>query len=437
MKRKDGATPTWSARIPLSVGMLALLALVGGVGGWSVGTTLSGAVIAPGTVQVESNRQVIQHPDGGVVDEILVRNGDRVQAGDVLLRLDGSRLRSELTIIEGQLRGLAARRARLGAERSGAEKIAFPEELAAQTGDDPQVHSLIEGERALFAARLETLQQRSGLLDKQNEQLASRIEGIEAQLAALARQKTLVAKELENKQTLLDGGLSSSSAVLDLERELAGIEGESGSLKAEIAGLNGEITANEIERLQLWTTRREEATTAERELQFSEIELEERRIDLRDRLSRMDLRAPVGGVVYESKIFAEQAVIQPADPVMYIVPQDQPLIVSARVDTGDIAEVHIGQDVSLRFSAFDQSGRDPAPGKVIRVSADAIVDEATQRNYYAVDIRPAPRAFDELRAGEELVPGMPVEAFIRTRDRTAFAYLAEPFTAFFDKTFRE
>lgn len=437
MKRKDGARPSWSARTPLSVGVLALLMLVGGVGGWSVGTTLSGAVIAPGMVQVESNRQVIQHPDGGVVDEILVRNGDRVQAGDVLLRLDGSRLRSELAIIEGQLRGLAARRARLVAERSDAEEVTFPEDLVAQADEDPQVHSLIEGEKALFAARAEALQQRSGLLDKQNEQLASRIEGIESQLAALERQKTLVSNELENKQGLLDDGLSSTSVVLELERELAGIEGETGSLKAEIAGLNGEITANEIERLQLWTTRREEATTAERELQFEEIELKERRIDLLDRLSRMDLRAPVAGVVYESRVFAEQAVIQPADPVMYIVPQDQPLIVSARVDTGDIAEVHVGQDVSLRFSAFDQNGRDPAPGEVIRVSADAIMDEATRRNYYAVDIRPDPSAFEDLRAGEELVPGMPVEAFIRTRDRTAFAYLAEPFTAFFEKTFRE
>nr|WP_216665617.1 HlyD family type I secretion periplasmic adaptor subunit [Pseudoruegeria sp. HB172150] len=421
----------------MTVGIIALIALVGGLGGWSLRTNLSGAVIAAGSMQVESNRQVIQHPDGGVVKEILVRDGDRVEAGDVLLRLDGNLLQSELAIIEGQLRSLAARRSRLIAERNDAEEITFPEELLAQAETDDEVKGLIDGETTLFQARRETLEQRSGLLDKQNEQLESRIEGVNAQLAALKRQQELVSRELESKRALLKNGLTPASAVFELESDLAGIEGEVGRLAAEVAGMQGEITANEIERLQLWTTRREEATSAERELQYSEIELNERRITLVDQLSRMDLRAPVGGIIYESQIFAERAVVQPAEPVMFIVPQDQPLIVSAKVESLDISEVHVGQDVALRFMSFDQNGRIPASGKIVRVSADAIPDENTGASYYAIDIRPDDSAFADLRPDEELMPGMPVQAFIRTRDRTAFAYLAEPFERFFDKTFRE
>ncbi|MEO0863707.1 MAG: HlyD family type I secretion periplasmic adaptor subunit [Pseudomonadota bacterium] len=437
MTERRTLLPTWPARLPMTVGLIATVLLVGGIGGWSVGTTLSGAVIASASIQVESNRQVIQHPDGGVVQDILARNGDRVQAGDVLLRLDGHRLASELAIVEGQLRGLATRQARLIAERSDAGQIVFPDDLVAQADKDPAIQGLIEGEATLFAARREALQQQSGLLDEQNEQIASRITGMEAQIAALDRQHDLITRELASKTALLDSGLAPAAAVLALERELAGIEGESGRLVAEISGQKGQITANEIERLRLWTTRREEATTAERELQFTAIELSERRVELIDRVSRMDLRAPVSGIVYESQVFAEQAVVQPAEPVMYIVPQDQPLIVSARVDAVDVDEVHLGQDVALRFTAFNQNRREPTPGHVFRISADALTDQTTGASYYAVDIRLSDEALADLRTGEELVPGMPVEAYIRTRDRIALAYLAEPFTVFFDRAFRE
>lgn len=427
------ADPAWPARLPLISGILALLLLVGGLGGWSLSTTLSGAVIASGALEVETNRQVIQHPDGGVVAEILVRDGDSVAAGDVLLRLDDTRLQSELTIVEGQLAELAARRARLAAERSGAETIAFPETMIM----GPETAQHLAGEEDLFQARREALEQRRRLLTLQNEQIAARIEGIGAQLDALIRQRDLVAKDLEDQKRLFADRLTPASNVSALEREAAGVDGQIGRLRAEIAELEGQITANEIAWLQIETARREEATTAERDLQFSEIELAERRIALLDRLSRMDLRAPMGGLVYDSRIFAEQAVVQPADPVMFIIPQDQPLIVAARVESIDIDEIHVGQEVALRFSAFDQAGRLPAEGSVVRVSADANQNENTGATYYTVDIRPASTALSDLRAGEALLPGMPVQAFIRTRDRTAFAYLTEPFTAFFEGAFRE
>lgn len=429
--------PTWTARAPLTVGILALVTLVGGLGGWSVGTTLSGAIIAEATVEVESNRQVVQHPDGGVVQRLLARDGDMVAAGELLLRLDDTRARSELAVVEGQLRELAARRARLRAERAGAAEIAFPPDLLALAARDAEVRAQVEGERALFVARTETLAQQIELLGQQNAQIASRIEGIEAELAALERQGALIARDLVDQRQLLEQRLTQASRVSSLERDAAGIDGQIGRLRAEIAELQGQITANEIAALQAATQRREEATGAERDLQFSEIELAERRITLLDRLSRTELRAPVSGIVYDAQIFAEQTVIQPAEPLLYIVPQDQPLVVAAKVNAIDIAEVHIGQEVSMRFVAFDQQGRLPAEGRVVRVSADAITDEQSGAPYYAVDIRPEAAALEDLRAGEELLPGMPVQAFLKTRDRTALAYLIEPFGAFFERTFRE
>lgn len=429
--------PEWKAPVPLVAGIVALVLLFGGVGGWSVGTKLAGAVIATGTIQVERNRQVVQHPDGGVVKALLVRDGDQVAAGDVLIRLDDNRVASELAIVEGQLREMATRRARLAAERVGADTMTFPETLLNAATADPEIRVQMDGETALFDARREALNQQIDLLRQQNMQITNRVDGIRAQVRALTRQRDLVSDDLVDQRKLLTQRLVPASVVSGLEREDAALEGQEGRLLAEIAELQSQVTANEIARLQLLTARREEAVTTERDLQFSEIELSERFISLKDRLSRMELRAPVAGIVHDSQIFAEQAVIQPAEAILYIVPQDQPLIVEARVMGNDIDDVHIGQEVAMRFSAFSQQGKDPVTGKVINMSADALTDEATGQSYYAVDIRPDPEGLALLEPDETLLPGMPVETYLRTRDRTAFAYLTEPFTAFFDRTFRE
>lgn len=427
--------PGWPARAPMVIGLAAALALVGGFGVWAVAARLAGAVVAPGIVEVQSNRQVVQHPDGGVVGEILARDGDRVRAGDVLLRLDGSRTQSELAIVEAQLRELGARAARLEAERDGREAITFDDPALDWARTDPAYAEQIDSERTLFQARAEAMAQESALLDEQNAQIANRIAGIEAQLAAVTRQADLMGKALADQQALLDQGLTQASRVLDLQSQEAGLRGQIGQLTAEIAALRGQVASNDIAQVQLVTQRREEAVTQLRDIQFRQVELAEQRLALRDTLARLDVRAPADGIIYDSKVFAVGAVVQRAEPLMYVIPQDQPLVVAARVDGTHIDDVYIGQEVNLRFSAFNARETPEVTGKLVAISADVLTDEATRARYYAVTLAPDPASLAAL-GDRTLIPGMPVEAFIRTGDRSPMAYLLEPFLVYFNRAFR-
>lgn len=428
-------TPRWGARLPMAVGLVSALVLLGGFGVWSVTARLAGAVVAPGTIQVQSNRQVVQHPEGGVVAEIRVRDGDKVRAGDVLLRLDGSRMQSELAIVEGQLRELAARRARLEAERDGASDITFAADELDWAAGDGDFAAQIASERTLFLARAEALAQETALLAEQNAQIANRIAGTEAQLAAVTLQAGLLDQGLADQQALLAQGLTQATRVRDLQREAAALQGQAGQLTAEIATLRGQITSNDIARLQLVTRQREEAVTQLRDIQFRLVELAEQRLALTETLSRLDVRAPVDGLIYDNAVFAVGAVVQRAEPLMYVIPQDQPLVVAARVDGIDIDNIYLGQDVSLRISAFDARDTPEVTGKLVAISADVLTDEVTRENYYAATVAPDPAALAAL-GDRALLPGMPVEAFIRTEDRSPLAYLLEPFLIYFNRAFR-
>jgi len=432
----DESLPRWGAAKPVLAGVLALILLVGGLGVWGVMARISGAVITTGTVNVETNRQVVQHPDGGVVGEIFVDESDTVAKGDVLIRLDGRKQRSELTIVEGQLREIAARKARLMAERDSADAIDFSDHLLAEAEVNPEVAAMIKGERTLFEARRETLRQEARLLREQNNQIDQRIAGINAQLRALETQADLVGQELRDQQRLLANQLTQVARVNELKREEANLLGQIGRMEAQMAELRGQAASNDISLLQLDTRRREEAVGTLRDLQFREIELAERKLDLEDTLSRLDIRAPVSGLVYNLQVFAEQSVVRPADPLLYIIPQDQALVVSARVESLNVNDIYVGQEAALRFPGFDQKTTPELFGQVTKVSADVVKDERTGMDYYAAEIMPYPTELAKL--GEDrLLPGMPVEAFIQTGERSPIAYLAEPMLGFFNRAFRE
>lgn len=426
----------WSARMPLAIGFGALLILLGGFGTWSARSTIAGAIVAEGRVEVEQNRQVVQHPDGGVVEAVHVREGDSVQAGDPLLTLDATLLRSELNATEGQLYEIMARRARLAAERDGQDAVVFPPELIAAQAENPVVEDLIEGQRRLFEARRRSLGQRVEQLGRRKAQIGSQIEGVEAQKTAIARQVELVRQELAAQQSLLDRQLAQASRVLTLQREEARLEGVLGELTASAAEAEGRITELEIEILTLESTRREEAIAQTRDLQYREVEMAEQRASLRERLARLDIRAPTAGVIYGLEVFAPRSVIRAADPVLYIVPQDRPLIVSSRITPLDVDEVFVGQEVTLRFPVFDRRITPELSGKVTRISADAFTDRESQVSFYRAEIRLDPREIEKLD-DMTLIPGMPVEAFIRTADRTPLAYLIEPLADYFSRAFRE
>lgn len=426
----------FSSRGPVALGLLTLLLLVGGFGGWSVMSTIDGAVVAPGRLEVEQNRQVVQHLDGGVVAEILVEDGKVVKAGDVLIRLDGTLLQSELTIVEGQLFELFARRGRLEAERDDAETITFPAELTELAKTRTEAVDLMEGQRRLFEARRETLAKQTEQLGKRGDQTRNQIVGVEAQIVALNSQLELIGRERASVQELFDKGLAQVSRLLSLEREEARLQGQVGELTAAKATSEGRITEIEIEVLRLAAARREEANTQLRDIGYRELELVERRSALLERMSRLDVTAPVEGIVLGLTVTTPRAVLRPAEPLLYLVPQDRPLVIIAQVAPTDIDQVHPGQPARLMFSAFSTRTTPELMGHVVMVSPDALADERSGLTFYRAEILPDPGEVEKL-VGLTLLPGMPVDSFIRTDARSPMAYLVKPFTDYFMKAFRE
>lgn len=421
----------------MMLGLICLGILVGGFGYWSVTAQLSGAIIASGQIEVDQNRQVVQHPDGGVVADILVDEGDVVEEGQTLIRLDPTLLQSELTIVEDQFFELSARRARLAAERDGSATIKFDAELLEAAAARPEVAELVEGQRNLFAARKDSIQKEVDQLGKRTEQIEDQVDGIDAQQVALTEQLALIDKELADQQSLLDRGLAQASRVLALQREEARLAGQVGQLAAQKAQAEGRITEINIEVIKLETQRREEAITTLRDLQTRERELAEQRSALLERLSRMEIQAPVAGIVYGLQVYAKRSVIRPADPVLFIIPQDRPLVIASQVETIHRDKLFLNQEVVLRFSALDQRETPELFGRVTKISADAFQDETTRMSFYRAEIVIGDGELERLPQGTTLTPGMPVEAFIKTADHTPMAYLMKPFFDYFKKAFRE
>lgn len=427
----------WSARAPILVGVLGLLTLLGGFGTWAVMASIAGAIVASGRIEVESSRQIVQHLDGGVVAEILVEEGDVVTRGQMLIRLDSKLLNSDLLIIEGQLFELMARRGRLEAERDGHDTIVFDRELVETAAARPDVAELVDGQRRLFAARTESIAKEKEQLEKRQSQIHSQIEGIDAQQASLATQLMLIREELGNQQSLLDRGLAQAGTVLNLKRTEANLGGTLGELKASRAQAEGRITEIDIQILTLVSTQREDSITRLRDLRYRELELAEQRRSLLERLDRLDITAPVSGIVYGLQVRTPRSVIRPADPVLYLVPQDRPLVIAARVEPIHVDEISVGQPVIVHLSGLDTRQTPELNGTVTKVSADAFDDPNLGMSFYRAEIQLNPGELDRLPAGTVLVPGMPAESFIRTRDRSPLAYLLKPFSDYFKKAFRE
>lgn len=430
------ANTAWSARRPVIMGFVTLAVLVGGFGSWAFLTEIDGAIVASGQVEVDQNRQIVQHPDGGVVAEIAVKEAQAVKAGDLLIRLDGNLLESELAIVEGQLFEVLARRDRLEAERDDQPEPVFSAELTRLAADRPDVAEQVEGQRNLFFARRESVARQSEQLGKRNAQILSQIDGINAQVEALRQQLALIQQELTNQKSLLAKGLAQSSRVLALEREQSNLSGSMGAQIAARAQAEGRGTEIELEILRLAALRREEANSQLRDLGPQALELAERRRSLIERISRLDIRAPVSGIVLGLLVTTPRSVLRAAEPVLYIIPQDRPLVISAEVQPIHIDEVHAGQQVRLVFPAFSGRTTPEILGHVVTLSADTFVDQRTQARYFRADIVLDDGEIAKLQ-DQTLLPGMPVEAFIETGARSPMSYLLKPFTDYFVHAFRE
>lgn len=419
----------------MALGLGMLLALLAGLVLWGAGARISGAIVAAGIVEVEQHRQVVQHPDGGVVARISVTEGATVAAGDLLLSLDGGLLQSELAIIEAQYLETLARRGRLEAERADLDRITFPPALLAASSAGPAA-GLAAGQEQLFAARRETLEQSLLQLDRQARQIEDEIAGIDAQIAAARRQAELVAGELADQQSLLSRGLSPRSRVAGLGREAAQMEGELGAMRARRAAARTRLSELEVMKLRLRAEQRERAEAELRELGPRELELAERRRALSERASRLAIRAPVAGIVHNMQVTTPRAVVRPAEPLLWLVPQDRPLLVAVRVPPMMVDGLSLGQEVALRVAAISARHTPEITGRLERISPDVLIDETTRGPHFRAEVSIPPDELARL-APLSLLPGMAVEAYFRTEARTPLAYLTKPLTDYFTRAFRE
>jgi len=433
--KQHSTDPDRSLRRHTVLGLTVLLVLGGGMGGWAATTELSGAVVASGLVVVDSHVKKVQHPTGGVVGEIRVREGDRVDTGDLLVRLDETITRTGLAVVTKALHELAARQGRLEAERDASDTIRVKPELAERMGQ-PEIKDLIAGEQRLFELRREA---RAGLraqLKQRVGQLQEQIGGLELQARAKGNEVKLIADELKGVQELYQKNLIPITRVTTLRREETRLEGERGQLIAGIAQAKGKISETELQIIQIDQDLRSEVAKELREIQAKTAELTEKRVLAEDQLKRIDIRAPQAGVVHQLTVHTVGGVIAPGDTLMLLVPQADELAIEVKVAPQDIDQLKIGQEAVLRLSAFNQRTTPEIRGKLSRIAADLTQDPKTGAAFYLARVA-ADEADINLLQGLKLVPGMPVEAFIRTSERTALSYLTKPITDQMNRAFRE
>lgn len=415
---------------------LLLVFLFGALGVWSVRTNISGAVIGTGVIEASSNLTTVQHPIGGVVAEILARNGDNVDAGDVVVRLDDWQLQSDLKVVEGDLFENLANIARLEAAIDNRPKITPDPILADAAFARAEIQSLIARQQRQLDAEFESLGTERQLLDEQILQVDAQITGVEAQLAAKSDEKAVLAQELLKAQELTDKGLMKLSEMFVLQRSDMTMRGEMGRLSAQVAELRGKISELELKRHSIVPDARQLAVTELSKLRPERTRYLERRASILDGLSKLEIRAPIAGKIHDSKVLGLRSVIVAASPLMMIIPDTDPVFVGVRIVATDIDQVFVGQDASLKFKSFNGRTIPIILGRVASVSADAFTDPTTRKPYYEVRIALRDDEMPKLGA-KDLIPGMPVEAFLSTESRTPMNYVLRPILVYFDRAFRD
>ena len=412
-----------------------VLLLIGVVGVLGATTYLSGAVIASGTLVVDSYVKPVQHQKGGTVGKIYVKNGDRVDAGQILVHLDDTQLRSNLAIISQRLIELSATAARLRAEQDGEDEIKFSADLL-QESADPAASGTIAGERRLFEDRRTSRASRKAQLRERIKQLRQEAEGLMAQETGKKAEIALIDKELTSVKRLLERGMVEVNRLYGLERESARLAGELGSLVASVAETNGKVAETELQIIQIDDDHRSEVSEQLRKTQSDISEFAERLAAAKEELWRVDIRAPQAGVVHELSVHSAGAVVAPGGAILQIVPARDRLTPEVRVSPRDIDQVSVGQPVTLRLSAFNQRNTPEINGIVEQVAADVTTEKQSGAAYYVIRISVSENEWKGL--GDLLPrPGMPVEAFVQTGARTALAYLTKPLADQVARAFRE
>jgi HlyD family secretion protein len=419
----------------LRTGLRALIVVGVVAGGWMTLVPLSGAVVVPGNLVVQSNVKTIQHPTGGVVAQIPVHNGMRVNAGDLLLRLDSTQAQASLQVVSKQLDEVRAKSARLAAERDGLPKPTIPPEMSSRL-DDNNVKTVLASEASLFRARTTARESQKELLKSKVSQLGEEIVGLEAQVASKAKQLELITGELTGVQELFDKRLVPIARLTALQREAARIEGERGQLISTIAETRTKVDEAKLQLVRLDQDVRTEVVKDLGEAQGKEAELSERSIAARDVLERIEMRSPTSGVIHQLNAHTIGGVIRAGDAVMEVVPDSDDLQIEAKLQPNDIDQVRKGQQAFVRFSAFNQRVTPQLIGQVSYVSPDTTKDQQSGTSYFTVRIM-LPEEERRRLAGLQLSSGMPAEVFMQTGSRTMLSYLLKPILDQFQRAFVE
>jgi HlyD family secretion protein len=416
-------------------GCVGVALFAGTVGVWAVATTLSGAVIATGQFVVDGNVKKVQHATGGIVGELKVREGDRVEQDQVVIRLDDTVTRANLQVVVKQLDELGVRRGRVEAERAGKDAIAFASELVARR-HEPELAELIGAEMSLFEARRAARDGQKAQLTARIAQLGDEITGLKAQQRARDAQAVLIEEELTGIRWLYKKNLVALTRKTALEREAASLEGQKGQLVAALAQAQGKIAETRLQIIQIDAALREEVMKELREIQGKSAELVERRIAAQDQMKRVEIRSPSAGFVHQLAVHTVGGVITPAEPAMLIVPAEDALQIEARINPPDIDQIALGQPALVKIHAFNQRTTPELSGQVSRISADISRDQQTGMSFYT--IRVTVPASELARLGQNRVSaGMQADVFVRTEDRTPLEYLVKPLRDQIAKAFRE
>lgn len=415
-------------------GTVIALVLTCGIGGWAATTELSGAVTASGSIVVDSSVKKVQHPTGGVVGALLVREGDHVRAGDTLVRLDETVLRAGLAIYTKGLDEMQARKARLSSERDRSERLVVPPDLLNTAS--PEFASALESERKLFELRRMAREGQKSQLRQRIAQLDDEVRGYAALQQAKAEEIELIQRELNGVRSLWEKNLIQINRLTVLERESARLKGELAQSTASSAQVRGKISEIELQILQIDQELSSEVAKELREIDGRIGEFVERKVSAEDQLKRVDIRAPQNGVVHQLSVHTVGGVVGPAEAVMLIVPEADQLMVEAKISPADIDQLHIGQKASLRFSAFNQRTTPEIEGWISRISADVTLDQRTGQSYYTARVSIGPEELKRLGAAR-LVPGMPAEVFARTYDRSVLSFFMKPLSDQIARAFRE
>lgn len=432
-KTPDTDAPAPDLRCEIVAGGAIIGLFFFGFMGWMSLAPLESAAIATGVVSVDGSRKTIQHLEGGIVGEILVREGDRVERDQVLVRLGDTTPKASLELLRGRRLVASSLEARLNAERDGLDEIVFDDELQARM-DDPKVAKIVIGQVNIFESRREVLAGQTSILNQRMAQYAEEITGIEGQIRAEDDQYELIQGEIADVQQLLDKGLAPKPRLLQLQRRASEIEGSRNLHLAQIARAKQSIAEAQMRVKELRTGQLNEAVEQLRKVQAEVYDLDERLRAADDVLARTEVRAPLAGTVVGLRVHTTGGVLSPGEPIMDIVPRDDRLVVNVRVNPQDIDVVRAGLSAQVRFTAFNQRHRAPVEGTVTSVSADSLTDDKTGEIYYLARVE---LATVPAEGADELRPGMPSEIMIVTGSRTALAYMMEPVSRSFDRAFRE